>query len=388
MTRIRIAVLALGLTLASACAQQPQPPSITDHPAGYDRLAASQAAANAQPGARSVSGRVIPVPTAEVSPELQKLIAAPYSPTFNIDPKTPAEWKDWVNSRAQASIGLLPAMKEKLGVTVESTTIAGVHAFIVTPSRIPPANRHRLLVHVHGGGYVLGPGEAALPEAIFMAGFGGFKVISVDYRMPPDFPYPAAMDDAMAVYKAALKMAPPRNIAIFGTSTGGAMTLVMVLRAKAEKLPLPGAIAPGTPWSDLAKIGDSYETNEWVDNVLVTWDGWLGRAATLYANGHDMKDPQLSPIYGDFHGFPPTILTTGTRDLFLSNTVRTHRKLLRAGVLADLQVYEGMSHAQYDFDPSVPETKEAFTTIARFFDKHLGGAVPLRTQPAKVERQP
>jgi len=211
-----------------------------------------------------------------------------------------------------------------------------------------------------------------MAAAILLAGFGGFKVISVDYRMPPDFPYPAAMDDAMAVWKAAVKMAKPRNMAIFGTSTGGAMTLAMVLRAKAEKLPLPAAIAPGTPWSDIDKIGDSYASNEWADNVLVSWDGWLGRAAKLYAAGHDLKDPYISPIYGDFHGFPPTILTSGTRDLFLSNTARTHRKLRRAGVVAELNVYEGMSHAQYSFDMNAPETKEAFTDIARFFDKHLG----------------
>jgi acetyl esterase/lipase len=134
---------------------------------------------------------------------------------------------------------------------------------------------------------------------------------------------------------------------------------------------LPAAIAPGTPWSDIAKIGDTYETNEWVDNVLVTWDGWLGRAALLYAAGRDLKDPQLSPIYGDFANFPPTILTSGTRDLFLSNTVRTHRKLRRAGVRADLHVYEGQSHAQYGFNADAPETKEAFTEIARFFDQHL-----------------
>ena len=247
-----------------------------------------------------------------------------------------------------------------------------MHCFIVTPAKIPPENRRRLLVHVHGGGYVFGPGEAALPEAIMMAGFGGFKVISVDYRMPPDHPYPAAMDDAMAVWRAAIKMANPRNMAVFGTSTGGAMTLALVLRAKTEKLPLPAAIAPGTPWSDIAKIGDSYETNEWIDNVLVTWDGWLGRAALLYANGHDLKDPQLSPIYGDFTGFPPTILTSGTRDLFLSNTMRTHRNLRRAGVVAELHVYEGQSHAQYGFNVDAPETKEAFTEIAQFFDRHLG----------------
>jgi acetyl esterase/lipase len=99
---------------------------------------------------------------------------------------------------------------------------------------------------------------------------------------------------------------------------------------------------------------------------------WLGRAAKLYANGTDLKNPYISPIYGDFSGFPPAILTSGTRDLFLSNTVRTHRKLRRAGVEADLNVYEGQSHAQYGFDPSAPETKEAFTDIANFFDRHLG----------------
>jgi acetyl esterase/lipase len=263
-------------------------------------------------------------------------------------------------------------MAEKLGVTYQPTTIAGVKAYIVAPKSLPEINRNRLLVHVHGGGYVFGPREAALPEALLMASFGGFKIISVDYRMPPDFPYPAAMDDAMAVWKEAVKMANPANMAIFGTSTGGGMTLAMVLRAKAEGLPLPAAIAPGTPWSDLTKTGDSYQTNEWVDNILVTWDGWLGRAAKLYAGNADLKDPYLSPIYGDFHGFPPTILTSGTRDLFLSNTVRTHRKLKRAGVIAELNVYEGMSHAQYGADPNAPETREAFTDIAVFFDKYLG----------------
>ena len=135
--------------------------------------------------------------------------------------------------------------------------------------------------------------------------------------------------------------------------------------------PPRAAIAPGTPWADLTETGDSYGTNEWVDNVLVTWKGWLGRAAGLYANGHDLRDPMLSPIYGDMHGFPPAILTTGTRDLFLSNTVRVHRKLRRAGVDAELNVYEGMSHAQYQFDIDAPETNEAFTDISRIFDRPL-----------------
>jgi acetyl esterase/lipase len=177
-----------------------------------------------------------------------------------------------------------------------------------------------------------------------MAGYSGMKVISVDYRMPPDFPYPAALDDAVAVWKEVVKTTNHKNIAIFGTSTGGGMTLAMVLRAEREGLPLPAATAPGTPCSDMTKTGDTYFTNEMLDNVLVSNDGWLGDAAKLYANGHDLKDPMLSPVYGDFQGFPPT---SGTRDLFLSNTVRVHRETRATGVEAELQVFEGQSHAQY-----------------------------------------
>ena len=124
--------------------------------------------------------------------------------------------------------------------------------------------------------------------------------------------------------------------------------------------------------SDATKTGDSFYTNELVDNVLVSRDGFCDAATVVYANGHDLKDPLLSPVYGDMHGFPPAILTTGTRDLLLSNTVRVHRKLRRAGVVANLNVFEGESHAQYQFDDRVPETKEAFGEISHFLDKHLG----------------
>ena len=175
--------------------------------------------------------------------------------------------------------------------------------FTLTPDSIPAANRDRILLHLHGGGYVFNPGEAGTPEAVYMAGFGGFRVISVDYRMPPDFPYPAAMDDAIAVYRELLKTYPAGKIGVFGTSTGGGMTLALVLRARAEGLPVPGAIAPGTPRTDLTKTGDSYFINEGVDNFLVSHEGWLKDAARIYANGRDLRDPMLSPIYGDIDGF-------------------------------------------------------------------------------------
>ncbi|HEU5296817.1 MAG TPA: alpha/beta hydrolase, partial [Burkholderiaceae bacterium] len=231
---------------------------------------------------------------------------------------------------------------------------------------------NRVLIQMHGGCYVLNPGEAGLPEAVMMAGFGGFKVISVDYRMPPEAYFPAALDDGMTVYRNALKSTPAKNIAIFGTSAGGALTLEMVLKAKQLNLPMPAAIAPGTPMSDVTKVGDTFYTNELVDNVLVSRDGFCDAGAKVYAAGHDMKDPLISPVYGDMSGFPPTILTSGTRDLLLSNTVRVHRKLRQAGVEAVLQVYEGQSHAHYLRDDSAPETKEAFGEIGAFFDNHLG----------------
>ena len=180
-----------------------------------------------------------------------------------------------------------------------------------------------------------------------MAGYGGIKVLAVDYRRPPEHPYPAALDDAVEVWKGALEMEAPARMGIFGASAGGALTLSTVLRLKAEGLPLPAAIAPGTPMADLTKTSDSFYTNRLVDNVLFGLDGRCQAMAEVYADGHDLSDQFLSPVYGDMSGFPPTILTTGTRDLLLSDTVRVLRKLRYAGVVAELHVYEGQAHASY-----------------------------------------
>jgi monoterpene epsilon-lactone hydrolase len=321
--------------------------------------------------AREVPARSIPVPDT-VSPQMQAIIARPFNPAFNLTPETTAEWKKRVDDAASATVAALPKVREALGVTVEPSTMAGVKVFVAMPRSIAPANRDHVLLHFHSGARVLSPGEAGTWEAILMAGFAGFKVISVDYRMPPDFPFPATLDDAVVVYRELLKTTNAENIGIFGTSAGGSLTLTTLLRAKMENLPMPGAIAPGTPTVDLTKTGDTLFTNAMVDNVLGTQDGFIRATALLYANGRDLKDPLLSPIYGDVHGFPPSILTSGTRDLYLSNTVRMHRKLRAAGVEAVLQVWEGQSHTQYMVDITAPETKEYHDEVARFFNLHLG----------------
>jgi acetyl esterase/lipase len=318
-----------------------------------------------------VPARSVPVPST-VSPQMAKIIGLPLRTNWNVLPKTGEEWKPVADAGAAATIKTIPGMTERLHVKIDKTVIDGVRAFVVTPDVIPPENQNRLLIHVHGGCYVLSPGEAGLPEAIFLAGFGHFKVISVDYRMPPEAYFPAALDDGVTVYKNAIKTMNPKNVGIFGSSAGGALTLEMVLKARQDGLPMPGAIAPGTPMSDVTKVGDTFVTNAMLDNVLVSPDGFCDAGTKVYANGHDLRDPLLSPVYGDMQGFPPAILTSGTRDLLLSNTVRVHRKLRQAGVEAILQVFEGQSHAQYNRDDTAPETREAYGEIAGFFDKHLG----------------
>ena len=316
--------------------------------------------------------RVLPAPTT-VSPELARLIDAPPLPYWNAHPQNAEEWRTLIAQVGDAARPFIPQLKERWAVESAPGKLGGVPVFTLTPKVIPPGHEGLVLLHIHGGGYVFHPGETGTGEGILMAGLGGFKVVSVDYRMLPEHPYPAALDDVLAAYKALLADYPPERIAVFGCSTGGGLTLALMLRAKAEGLPLPAAIAPGTPWTDMSKTGDSYLANEGLDNMLVSYDGWVGEAARLYANGHDLKDPYLSPVYGDVAGLPPALLTTGTRDLFLSNTVRMHQKLREAGVPAELVVFEGMSHAHYLMNPDAPETRRHFAELTAFFEKHLRG---------------
>jgi monoterpene epsilon-lactone hydrolase len=320
---------------------------------------------------REEPAKSIPVP-GTISPQMQAIVAQPLRTNWDKPPTTPEGWTELVKQLETATAPIVAPMAERLHVKIEPGVIDGVKVYTLTPETIPEANRNRLAVHVHGGCYVLNQHLAALPEAILVAGFAHIKVIAVDYRMPPEAYFPAALDDGMTIYKHAIKAVPPRNVAVFGSSAGGALTLEMMLRAKAENLPMPGAIAPGTPMSDATKQGDSFVTNAMVDNVLVSPDGFCDAATAFYAKGHDLKDPMLSPVYGDMTGFPPAILTSGTRDLLLSNTVRVNQKLRQAGVETRLQVFEAQSHAQFYRDDRIPEVQDAMKEIAVFFDQHLG----------------
>lgn len=319
--------------------------------------------------ARQIPAHPLPLP-GTVSEAMLPVVGAPLPPGWDHVPATAADWRAMAEASGAGAGPILAEIQQKLGVAVEKQELGGVPVFVSTPPTLPEANRLRVLMHLHGGGYVLFPGLVGAGEGMMMAGYGGFRVVSVDYRMAPDHPFPAAVEDAVAVWKALLAEHDPARTAIFGTSAGGGLTLATLFRAREEGLPLPAAAGLGSPWVDLEQNGDSVFANAFVDNALVAWDGWLGAAAKLYAGSNDIRQPQISPINGDFADLPPAIVTSGTRDLLLSDAVRTHRKLRQAGIAAELQVFEAQSHAQF-LTPFAPETEEAFGEIARFFSHHL-----------------
>ncbi|WP_260600237.1 alpha/beta hydrolase [Sphingomonas endolithica] len=318
---------------------------------------------------RSIPAHDLPVPTT-ASPAMQKVISlsGPSKAPASV-PTTNEGWNKRSNPNPAKKHQTVEMLLARYKLAMREETIAGVHCYVLTPTDAPKTNHGRVLVHFHGGGYTSGAGEAAVGEAIFVAGATRMKTIAVDYRMAPDFPYPVPVDDAIAVWKAVSAKMPANKLGMFGTSAGGSLVLSAVQRAITERLPVPGAIMAGTPWSDLSETGDSYFLNRYVD-PMVYQDG-LSISAAQYAHGIDLKDPRVSPIYGSFTGFPPTLLLTGTRDLFLSNTIRVDRKLRDAGRHSELIVYEGLSHGRYIAGPDFEETKTALKDIATFFNSNL-----------------
>ncbi|WP_158096020.1 alpha/beta hydrolase [Cloacibacillus sp. An23] len=317
--------------------------------------------------------RSFPAPTT-VSEQMAATVTAPPSQVWLKAPADAKEWSELQKRNAEGGAKLALGLAQRTGVKIEEGKIAGVTVRTLTPPAIDEDKKDKIIYAIHGGGYVLGGGAGGVTEGLLMAHFGHYKVIAVDYRLAPEHPYPAAIEDAFAVYKELVKQYGAENIAVLGTSTGGAMTLILALQAIQSGTPLPAALMSGTPWTEIGKVGDSYFTNDGVDNVLVTYDGLIDASAKAYANGADYKDPLVSPMYAkdeDLAKFPPTLLFSGTRDLFLSNTARMHERLLLNDAEAELIVYEAMSHAQYYLNFEAPETATHYELLCQFLDKNL-----------------
>ncbi len=307
--------------------------------------------------------RIVPVPKT-VSPEAQKSLARVVSDEEK--PETLEQRRagtdKWQNGAGEQSKKLYP-------VNVVEDKIAGVPVRVVTPLTIPEGKKDRVLINLHGGGFNSDSGS--LTESIPIANLTGTKVVAVLYRLAPEHPFPAGLDDAVAVYKELLKTYRSTNIGIYGTSAGAILTAEVTVKLKQVGLPMPAATGVFSGLGDFSVMGDSMS--------LFALNGFSGHLEPPTSEPHDSgyvgktdpKDPVLSPLYADQKGFPPTLFITSGRDLLLSGTTILHRAYLRAGVDAQLVVFEALPHAFWN-DPFLPESKEADHIMADFFDKHLG----------------
>jgi acetyl esterase/lipase len=233
---------------------------------------------------------------------------------------------------------------------------------------MPAANRDKVFINLHGGGFNADSGSYS--ESIPIASYAGVKVIAVLYRLAPEHPFPAGVDDAIAVYKELLKTYQPKHIVIYGTSAGAVLTGEVAVRLKQLGLPMPAALGIFSGIGDFARAGDSA--------ALFSLRGLSGHLDPPTAEPHDPyyvgsadpKDPVFSPIYADLKGLPPTLFVTATRDALLSGTVNLHRAFLRAGVDARLVVFDALPHAFW-YNAQLPESIEASHIMASFLFEHV-----------------
>jgi acetyl esterase/lipase len=248
--------------------------------------------------------------------------------------------------------------------SIEERDIGPCPLYVITPDGVPENDR-RVFLDIHGGAWVLGGGDLCKRTTIAVADAIGVRAWTVDYRMPPDHPFPTPLDDCLAAYRLLLDERLPNEIIVGGTSAGGNLAAALILRAREDGLPLPAAVVLNTGAFDLTGAGDSWYINDGLDNVL---SGPVEPCTELYAGTHDRREPFISPLFGDLAGFPPSILLTGTRDRLLSDNVRMHRALRAAGVEADLHVWEAAGHG--GFLGMAPEDAERFAEMRRFAEAH------------------
>ncbi|MBV9765014.1 MAG: alpha/beta hydrolase [Acidobacteriaceae bacterium] len=310
--------------------------------------------------------RVVPVPKT-ISPEAQRVLARPVSdaPTEETLAERRSKTDTWQTGAGAES-------RKQYPVNVEEQTIAGVPTKVITPLTVADNKRDRVLINVHGGGFNSDSGS--LTETIPLANLTGTKVIAVLYRLAPEHPFPAAVEGTIAVYKEVLKTYKPRNIALYGTSAGAVLTGEVAVKLRQLGLPLPGALGIFSGFGDFSNPGDSiaiYSLSGFSGPLVPPSQS--GPRDSSYVGSTDPRDPVLSPLYADLSGFPPTLFITSTRDLLLSGTTILQRAFLRAGVDAQLVVFEALTHAFWN-NVHLPESKEAYQIMADFFNKKLGAA--------------
>lgn len=249
----------------------------------------------------------------------------------------------------------------------EQLTIAGTIAAVqVTYGDAEP---ERALLYLHGGGYLFGSSMTTHRDLLWrLAQVGRAVVLSVDYRLAPEHPFPAAVEDAVAAYRWLLQSWPPESLAIAGDSAGGGLALATLLKLRDERTPLPAAAVLLSPWTDLAATGQSLVDNRDKDTVIP--GDRLREGAELYLAGADPREPYASPLYGDLTGLPPILIQVGSDEVLLDDSRRLAHRLEDHEVPVVLDVWQEMPHVWQVLAMFLPEGKLAIERIGYFLRGH------------------
>lgn len=238
--------------------------------------------------------------------------------------------------------------------------------------KINDRNQDGLILYFHGGGYVMGSSRAHRGIVSKFVKGSGFNALTFDYRLAPEHPFPAALDDATRVYRWLLGQGiDPYRIVFAGDSAGGGLCLAALLAIKEKNLPQPAAAVALSPWTDLACTGDSYRLKD----PLAPEGSWLVYSH-YYAGDHDKINPLISPLYGDLAGLPPLFISVGQNENMLDDSTRFAAKAREAGVEVTLQMGEGMVHCYPALSPLFDEAKEAMAEICEFIRSHINRPLP------------
>lgn len=350
-----VLVLAAGISVSVSTA---------DTPAGRSQVDAE--------GMTRLPATTIPLSSfmsAEAREKFIKLFAHPEpSPPPGADIRVVREFDEHKNA------AYLARAKALYAVTIEQRVIGGVRVKVITPKAgVPAENRNRVLINLHGGGFLWGEENGAQVESIPIAGVGRITVITIAYRMAPEFKFPAASEDVAAVYRELLKNHRAGDIGIYGCSAGGILTAESIAWLQKVNLPLPGAIGTFCG-SAAALLGDSrYVAPLLMGETPPPANAGTSLSGMPYFSEASISDPLVLPANSRelLARFPPTLLIAGSRDSTVSSLFATQAALSGAGVEAELHVWDGMWHAFF-FDPDLPESQQVYRVVVKFFDRHLG----------------
>lgn len=257
-------------------------------------------------------------------------------------------------------------------VKIEQARVSGLNSEWLTPKGAPD---DKLLLYLHGGAYVMGNCATHRQLVSYLAKYSGVKALLPEYRLAPEHPFPAAIEDAVGLYRSLLaKGYSAQNIVIAGDSAGGGLTMATLLSLRESGDPLPAAACLLSPWLDLAATGESMTTRAKKDPWFQPED--MPIVAAYYCNDDELKNPLVSPVYANLSGLPPLYIQVGEDEILLSDSTRAAEKVKSAGGDVEIEIWPGMWHVFQAFLHHVPESKKAAKKIGKFVRRILTDGRP------------